>query len=70
MGEVYEARDRELGDRIALKTVSAAISLDVAAVARFKAEAQLARKVTHRNVCRVFDLGIHVEKAAAQKRPP
>ena len=69
MGEVYEARDQELGDRIALKTVSAAISLDVAAVARFKAEAQLARKVTHRNVCRVFDLGIHVEKAAGGEAP-
>jgi serine/threonine protein kinase len=63
MGEVYEAHDRELNDLIALKTVSAAISLDRAAVARFKAEAQLARKVTHRNVCRVFDLGIHAEKA-------
>lgn len=62
MGEVYEARDRELGDRIALKTVSAAISLDPAAVSRFKAEAQLARMVTHRNVCRVFDFGIHIER--------
>ena len=69
MGEVYEARDRELGERVALKTVSAAISLDVAAVARFKAEAQLARKVTHRNVCRVFDLGIHVEDGAGEEAP-
>jgi serine/threonine protein kinase len=62
MGEVYEARDRELGDRIALKTISAAISLDPAAVSRFKAEVQLARKVTHRNVCRVFEFGIHVDR--------
>jgi len=69
MGEVYEARDRELGDRIALKTVSAAISLDDAAVSRFKAEVQLARKVTHRNVCRVFDFGIHVEREGDADAP-
>jgi len=69
MGEVYEARDRELGDRIALKTVSAAISLDAGAVSRFKAEAQLARKVTHRNVCRVFDFGVHVERRGNEDVP-
>jgi serine/threonine protein kinase len=69
MGEVYEARDRELGDRIALKTISAAISLDPAAVSRFKAEVQLARKVTHRNVCRVFDFGIHVEREGDAEAP-
>jgi hypothetical protein len=64
MGEVYEANDRELGDRLALKTVSAAVALDTRAVARFRAEAQLARRVTHRNVCRIFDIGVHMERGA------
>jgi hypothetical protein len=69
MGEVYEVQDRELGERVALKTVGAAISLDPAAVVRFKAEAQLGRKVTHRNVCRVFDLGIDVDATSAGGPP-
>ncbi len=69
MGEVYEVQDRELGERVALKTVGAAMSLDRAAVARFKAEAQLARKVTHRNVCRVFDLGIDVDTTSGAGTP-
>ena len=69
MGEVYEAQDRELGEQVALKTVGAAIARDPAAVARAKAEAQLARKVTHRNVCRVFDLGIDVDTGSGDGAP-
>jgi eukaryotic-like serine/threonine-protein kinase len=58
MGEVYEAEDLELRERVALKTVRADIA-DSAAVERFKLEIQLARKVTHENVCRIFDVGFH-----------
>jgi len=61
MGEVYEVEDRSLAERVALKTVGATIALDPAAVTHFRAEAALARKVTHRNVCRVFDLGVDVD---------
>jgi eukaryotic-like serine/threonine-protein kinase len=59
MGEVYEAEDRELGERVALKTVRPEVAGQEGALERFKREVQLARKVTHPNVCRLFDLGVH-----------
>lgn len=59
MGEVYEVEDTELHERVALKTIRPEIAGDENAVNRFKREIHLARKVTHPNVCRIFDLGIH-----------
>lgn len=59
MGEVYEAWDLELSDRVALKTVRPELAEDAVAMDRFRREIQLARKVTHGNVCRTFDLGRH-----------
>src|SRR6478672_569656 len=62
MGEVYEAEDLELHERIALKTLRTLAggegSSESRAIDRFKREVQLARKVTHPNVCRIFDLGV------------
>src|SRR6266568_4098545 len=58
MGEVYEAEDLLLKERLALKTLRGPVADDEATVARFKREIQLARKVTHPNVCRLFDVGI------------
>jgi len=57
MGEVYQAHDGLLHERVALKTVSATLSDDAAAVRRLRREVQLARRITHPNVCRIFDLG-------------
>ncbi len=59
MGEVYEARDKELGDLVALKTLAMTALDDAKAVTRLKAEVQLARRVAHPNVCRIFDFGVH-----------
>jgi eukaryotic-like serine/threonine-protein kinase len=56
MGEVYEAQDLELQERVALKTVRSEIARTANAMERFKREIQLARKVTHPNACRIFDL--------------
>jgi tetratricopeptide (TPR) repeat protein len=56
MGEVYEAEDRELGRRVALKTLLAGRARSPSSLARFRKEIHLAQQVTHRNVCRVFDL--------------
>jgi tetratricopeptide (TPR) repeat protein/tRNA A-37 threonylcarbamoyl transferase component Bud32/TolB-like protein len=56
MGEVYEAEDLELGERVALKTVRADVAEDEVALRRFRREIRLARSVSHPNVCRVFDL--------------
>jgi eukaryotic-like serine/threonine-protein kinase len=59
MGEVYEAEDAELSSRVALKTISGHIADDAGAIALFKREVQLAREVTHPNVCRIYDVFRH-----------
>jgi hypothetical protein len=62
MGEVYEAEDLVLGERVALKTIRAGAGGAAGgerAVERFRREVQLARRVTHPNVCRIFDVGVH-----------
>ncbi|HET6981411.1 MAG TPA: protein kinase, partial [Myxococcaceae bacterium] len=57
MGDVYEARDLRLHATVALKTVRSSATADGAALLeRLRREVQLARAVTHPNVCRVFDL--------------
>ncbi|HXX27230.1 MAG TPA: tetratricopeptide repeat protein [Terriglobales bacterium] len=59
MGEVYEAEDTELRERVALKTVRPELVEDDRILERFKREVHLAKKVTHPNVCRIFDLFRH-----------
>jgi TolB-like protein/predicted Ser/Thr protein kinase len=54
MGSVYRVRDHELDELVALKLLEAA-SPEV--VTRFRREVRLARRVTHRNAARTFDLG-------------
>jgi tetratricopeptide (TPR) repeat protein/TolB-like protein len=58
MGEVYQAEDTELGERVALKVLATTVHHEDR-LRHFKREVQLARKVTHPNVCRLFDLGFH-----------
>ncbi|MGI8743765.1 MAG: serine/threonine-protein kinase [Bryobacteraceae bacterium] len=55
MGEVYRAEDLILTDIIALKTIRAAWRNDLAILARFRDEIRLARRIGHRNVCKIFD---------------
>jgi eukaryotic-like serine/threonine-protein kinase len=71
MGEVYAARDATLGGEIAVKTVRPEIALHRAAHQRFLREIQLARKVTHPNICRIFDLFQHTpsEDAGGSSAP-
>jgi serine/threonine protein kinase len=59
MGQVYEAEDTELRERVALKTLLPDVAADSGMIARFKREIQLARKIGHPHVCRVFDLARH-----------
>jgi serine/threonine protein kinase len=70
MGEVYEALDRELGDPVALKTVALTTLDDERSVARLKAEVQLARRITHPNVCRMFDFGLHTRARPGLDQEP
>jgi Tol biopolymer transport system component len=62
MGEVYEAEDLELGERVALKAIRRHFDPDSEVLALFKKEVQLARRVTHPNVCRVFNLERHEDE--------
>src|SRR3990167_8348774 len=55
MGIVYKARDRETGELLALKVLKPEIAADQAVMERFKNELRLARKITHKNVCRIYD---------------
>lgn len=54
MGDVYRVHDTVAGEPVALKLLGAPGS---GAVRRFRRELRLARKVTHKNVARTFDLG-------------
>ncbi|HEV2617105.1 MAG TPA: protein kinase [Candidatus Acidoferrales bacterium] len=55
MGNVYKARDRETGETVALKLIKPEIASDQGMMDRFKNELLFARKITHKNVCRVYD---------------
>jgi serine/threonine protein kinase/tetratricopeptide (TPR) repeat protein len=62
MGEVYEAEDLELRERVAVKCIRHCALSQPNALARFRREVYLARKVTHPNVCRIFDLFRHTPR--------
>src|SRR5688572_11247960 len=59
MGSVFEATDLLLGGKVALKTVRPD-RMDAAGLQRFRREIALARRVTHPNVCRVFEVVVDV----------
>src|SRR5689334_15830572 len=59
MGEVYEVTDSEFGERLALKTLRRELAVRADAAGRFRREIQLARRITHPNVCRIYDVGYH-----------
>ena len=58
MGVVYRAFDREVGETVAIKALRPELGgLDSTLLERFKQELRLARRITHRNVVRTYDLG-------------
>jgi predicted Ser/Thr protein kinase len=57
MGEVYRADDLTLGQPVALKFLPDDAARDESLVERFKNEVRTARRVSHPNVCRVYDVG-------------
>ncbi len=57
MGRVYKVQDTDIKEKVALKLLRPEIILNKEAVERFSNELKLARKISHRNVCRMFDLG-------------
>ncbi len=57
MGAVYKVRDLELDEMVALKMLRRELADSPSALERFRREVKLARRVTHPNVARTFDLG-------------
>jgi serine/threonine protein kinase/Tfp pilus assembly protein PilF len=56
MGKVYKAQDTEIKEKVAIKLINPEISLDKNTIERFQNELKFARKISHRNVCRMYDL--------------
>jgi eukaryotic-like serine/threonine-protein kinase len=57
MGAVYLARDERLGERVALKIIHGMALIDPAAGDRLRREASAARRISHANVVKIFDVG-------------
>jgi serine/threonine-protein kinase len=63
MGTVYLARDEVREEVVALKVLEASCARSPVALERFSREAKLARRITHPNVARVFDLSSYQGRA-------
>src|SRR5438874_13418724 len=57
MGEVYRAEDQTLDQPVALKFLPDTAAADPVHLAQFHNELRVARQVSHKNVCRLYDLG-------------
>jgi tetratricopeptide (TPR) repeat protein len=57
MGAVYRAEDTKIGQDIALKLIKPQIASDKKTIERFRNELKTTRMISHRNVCRMFDMG-------------
>jgi serine/threonine protein kinase len=57
MGRVYKVLDTEINSKIALKLIKPEVAADKKTIERFRNELKIARDISHKNVCRMYDLG-------------
>jgi serine/threonine protein kinase/predicted Zn-dependent protease len=57
MGRVYKVFDTKIKEKVALKLIKPEVASDKETIERFNNELRLARKVRHKNVCGMFDIG-------------
>jgi len=57
MGKVYRVFDKKIEEEVALKLIRPEISSDKKTIERFRNELKISRKISHRNVCKMYDLG-------------
>jgi tetratricopeptide (TPR) repeat protein len=57
MGKVYRAIDQKIDEEIAIKLIKPEIAADKQTIERFGNELKMARKIAHRNVCKMYYLG-------------
>ena len=56
MGKVYKVIDKQLNEEVALKLIRPEIASDKKTIKRFRNELKLSRKISHRNVGRMYEL--------------
>jgi serine/threonine protein kinase len=56
MGRVYKATDTKINEKVALKLIKQEIASDKKTLERFGNELRIARKITHKNVGKMFDI--------------
>jgi serine/threonine protein kinase len=56
MGKVYRVVDKTIDEEVALRVLKPEIAADLGTLERFRNELKLARRISHRNVCRMYDL--------------
>jgi len=57
MGAVYRVEDKKAKEEIALKLIKPEIAADKKTIDRFRNELTTARKIRHKNICGMYDLG-------------
>jgi len=57
MGKVYKVVDTKIKEKVALKLIRPEVASDKDTIERFSNELRLARKIRHKNVCGMYDLG-------------
>jgi serine/threonine protein kinase/Tfp pilus assembly protein PilF len=57
MGKVYKVLDQKIEEKVALKLLNFEVTPGDKNLERFRNELKLARKISHRYVCRMYDLG-------------
>jgi len=56
MGKIYKVLDKEINEKVALKLLKSEIAADSQTIDRFRNELKFARRISHKNVCRMYDL--------------
>ena len=56
MGKVYKVLDKEVNAKVALKLIKPEIAADKKTIERFRNELKTARDISHKNICRMYDL--------------
>jgi eukaryotic-like serine/threonine-protein kinase len=68
MAQVFQAEDLELGQGVAIKVIRPELAASRRAGELLRREVLLARRITHPNVCRIFDVFHHRSAPAADPR--
>jgi serine/threonine protein kinase/Flp pilus assembly protein TadD len=57
MGRVYKVLDKEVNAKVALKLIKPELAADKETIDRFRNELKTARDISHKHICRMYDLG-------------